>query len=50
MSNNLMRDKTSCVLLYLLLVNSLTAKVNPQPGENLWRLVARIGDCVDVAD
>ncbi len=37
-------------MLCLFLTNSLTAKVNPQSGENLWRLAARIGDCVDVAD
>jgi len=45
-----MRNKIEYVVLGLLLVNLLTAKVNPRPGENLWRLAARIGDCVDVAD
>ena len=38
------------VALLLLPSNILFSKVNPEPGENLWRLVARIGDCVDVAD
>ena len=50
MNNNLIRSKTLYVISCLLFINSLTAKVNPQPGENLWRLTARIGDCVDVAD
>ena len=50
MNNNLIRSKTLYVISCLLFINSLTAKVNPEPGENLWRLVARIGDCVDVAD
>ncbi len=50
MNNNLIQSKVWSVISCLLFINSLTAKVNPQPGENLWRLVARIGDCVDVAD
>jgi len=50
MSNNLMREKIKYVALCLLLDDPLFAKVDPQPGENLWRLAARIGDCVDVAD
>ncbi|KKK52038.1 hypothetical protein LCGC14_3108940, partial [marine sediment metagenome] len=50
MSNNIAKSKTLYVISCLLFINSLTAKVNPQPGENLWRLTARIGDCVDVAD
>jgi len=51
-----MRNKLGYVALCLLFINSLTsfisltAKVDPRPGENLWRLVTRIGDCVDVAD
>jgi len=50
MNNNFVRVNIQYVLFCLLIINSLVAKVNPQPGENLWRLVARIGDCVDVAD
>ena len=50
MNNNLIQSKVWYVALVFLFINSLVAKVNPQPGENLWRLVARIGDCVDVAD
>ncbi len=50
MNNNLIQSKIWSVISCLLFINSLTAKVNPEPGENLWRLVARIGDCVDVAD
>jgi len=50
MNNNFIQSKIGYGLLGLLVINSIDAKVNPQPGENLWRLVARIGDCVDVAD
>ncbi len=50
MNNNLIQSKIWYVISCLLFINSLTAKVNPEPGENLWRLTARIGDCVDVAD
>ncbi len=50
MDNNLIQSKIWYVGLGLLFINSLNAKVNPEPGENLWRLTARIGGCVDVAD
>ena len=50
MNNNFTQSKVWYVALVLLFINSIDAKVNPQPGENLWRLVARIGDCVDVTD
>jgi len=50
MSNNFIQQKVWYVVFVLLFINSIDAKVNPQPGENLWRLAARIGDCVDVAD
>ncbi len=47
-------NHTTCMVilsaLFLLLGDSLISKVNPRPGENLWRLTTRIGDCVDVAD
>ncbi|MGB8367155.1 MAG: hypothetical protein WCD44_02245, partial [Candidatus Babeliales bacterium] len=36
------------IVFFLFLTNAVLAKVNPQPGENLWRLTARIGECVDV--
>jgi len=49
-NNNFIQSKIWYVIPCLLFINLLTAKVNPQPGENLWRLVSRIGDCVDVAD
>ena len=50
MNNNLIKSKILYIISCLLFINSLSAKVNPEPGENLWRLAARIGDCVDVAD
>jgi hypothetical protein len=40
--------KFNVILSIFLFTNRVTAKVNPQPGENLWRLTARIGECVDV--
>ena len=50
MNNNLIQPKIWYVAFGLLFINSIDAKVNTQPGENLWQLVARIGDCVDVPD
>ena len=50
MNNNFIQSKIWYVALGLLFINPLTAKVNPQPGENLWRLMARVGDGVDIAD
>jgi len=49
-NNNLIQSKIWYVALGLLFINLVDSKVNPEPGKNLWRLVARIGDCVDVAD
>jgi len=49
-NNNFTQSKIWHVTLVLLFINSIDAKVNPQPGENLWRLAARIGDCVDATD
>jgi len=48
--SNQMQNKICHALLCLLFTSLVTAEVDPQPGENLWRLVSRIGDCVDVAD
>ncbi|MGB8367314.1 MAG: right-handed parallel beta-helix repeat-containing protein, partial [Candidatus Babeliales bacterium] len=46
MNNNSIKSKTWITIFFLLIVNAVTAKVNPQPGENLWRLMSRIGECV----
>lgn len=36
------------IIALLTVWNSAYAEVNPIPGENLWRLTARIGQCLDV--
>jgi hypothetical protein len=37
-------------ILWLMVSTSLSAYVNPIPGENLWRLVSRIGFTVDIIE
>ena len=50
MNSDFSKLKIWSVISFFLFINSINAKVNPQPGENLWRLTARVGDCLDVAD
>ncbi len=39
--------KISSIFLCLFFINTFLASVNPQQGENLWELTARIGECID---
>ena len=50
MNSNFINSKILYLISCLLFINSINAKINPQQGENLWRLIARIGNCADVAD
>ncbi|MGB8367535.1 MAG: hypothetical protein WCD44_04210 [Candidatus Babeliales bacterium] len=47
MSNNFIKKNIWVVIFSCQFVTMLIAKVNPEPGENLWRLTARIGECID---
>ncbi|MGB8366723.1 MAG: hypothetical protein WCD44_00025, partial [Candidatus Babeliales bacterium] len=47
MKATIMQCKLWYVALCLLPYHIINVKVYPQPGENLWRLTARIGACVD---
>ncbi len=45
--NNYTYPRIFFTLFFLSFNNMFIANVNPQPGENLWELTARIGECID---